>query len=130
MVDYKTGAAKTRNQILGVTKEANKDYFRQLVFYKLLADLDKSFPLTVQEAMLDFVEPNKKSGRFKREKFLITDDQVNELKETIRSVMKDIRALKFDRITDYRTCVDCEYLHHCWPAGLPQIQTEQLKLVK
>lgn len=130
VVDYKTGAAKTRNQILGVTKEANKDYFRQLVFYKLLADLDKSFPLKVQEAMLDFVEPNKKSGRFKREKFLITDEQVDELKETIQSVMKEIRALNFNRTTDYRHCLDCEYLHHCWPEGLPQLTTEQLKLVK
>ncbi|MBU1499311.1 PD-(D/E)XK nuclease family protein, partial [Patescibacteria group bacterium] len=77
VVDYKTGSAKTRNQILGKTKEANLDYFRQLVFYKLLASLDKNFPLKVKETMLDFVEPNKKTGKFKQEKFLITDDEVD-----------------------------------------------------
>lgn len=128
VVDYKTGAAKTRNQILGKTKEANLDYFRQLVFYKLLASLDKTFPLKVTETMLDFVEPNKKTGKFRQEKFLITDDQVDELKETIRSVMKEIRALNFERTTDYRKCLDCEYIHHCWPEGIPQPKTEQLKL--
>lgn len=128
VVDYKTGAAKTRNQILGKTKEANLDYFRQLVFYKLLASLDKSFPLTVKETMLDFVEPNKKTGKFRQEKFLITDSEVDELKKTIRDVMKEIRVLNFSRTTDFSHCVDCEYLHHCWPEGLPK--TEQLKLVK
>jgi len=129
VVDYKTGQSKTRNQILGKTKEANLDYFRQLVFYKLLASLDKSFPLKVRETMLDFVEPNKKTGKFRQEKFLISDDEVGELKETIRSIMKEIRSLNFNRTTDYRKCVDCEYLHHCWPEGLPQLKTEQLKLV-
>lgn len=127
VVDYKTGGAKTRNQILGKTKEANLDYFRQLVFYKLLASLDKSFPLTVRETMLDFVEPNKKSGKFRQEKFLISDDEVNALKETIREVMKEIRGLNFIRITDYQKCADCEYVHHCWPEGLPK--AKQLSLV-
>ena len=129
VVDYKTGAAKTRNQILGKTKEANLDYFRQLVFYKLLASLDKSFPLTVKETMLDFIEPNKKTGKFRQEKFLISDDEVDALKQTIRDVMKEIRSLNFSRTSDFSRCVDCEYLHHCWPEGLPSNQ-EQLKLIK
>ena len=120
VVDYKTGQAKTRNQILGQTKDADLDYFRQLVFYKLLAQLDKSFPLIVRETVLDFVEPNKKSGKFKQEKFFISDDEVDQLKQTIRSVMKEIRALKFARTSDYRNCVRCEYRFHCWPEGIPQ----------
>lgn len=127
VVDYKTGAAKTRNQILGKTKEANLDYFRQLVFYKLLATLDKNFPLTVKETMLDFVEPSKKTGKFKQEKFLITTDEVDVLKQTIRDVMKEIRSLNFSRTSDFSRCLDCEYLHHCWPDGLPK--TEQLPLL-
>lgn len=129
VVDYKTGQAKTRNQILGETKEANKDYLRQLVFYQLLTALDRQFPLTIKETVLDFVEPNKKTGRFRQEKFVISDDQVDELKQTIRAVMRDIRALKFSRTSDYRHCRDCEYRHHCWPDGIPQPQSEQLKLV-
>lgn len=129
VIDYKTGQAKTRNQILGKTKEANLDYFRQLVFYKLLAQLDRSFPLTVKEAMLDFVQPNPKSGSFRQEKFLISDDEIDKLKQTIRDVMKEIRQLKFQRTTDYPNCIRCEYRHHCWPEGLPSDQ-EQLKLIK
>jgi DNA helicase-2/ATP-dependent DNA helicase PcrA len=129
VVDYKTGSAKTRNQILGQTKDANFDYIRQLVFYKLLATLDRTFPLKVHETMLDFVEPNKKTGKFKQEKFIISDEQVEELKQTIRDVMKDIRALKFEHTTDYRHCERCEYQQHCWPEGIPQPKNEQLKLV-
>lgn len=128
VVDYKTGNAKTRNQILGKTQEANLDYFRQLVFYKLIAKLDKSFPLIVKETMLDFVEPNKTTGKFKQEKFVITDQEVEDLKQVIRDVMKAIRALNFSRTDDYRRCYDCEYQPHCWPDGLPK--TEQLELIK
>ena len=127
VVDYKTGSAKTRNQILGKTQEANLDYFRQLIFYKLLTSLDKSFPLTVKETMLDFVEPNKKTGKFRQEKFLISDKEVADLKQTIRDVMKEIRILNFTRTTDYRHCQDCEYRPHCWPEGLPK--TKQLDLL-
>lgn len=130
VVDYKTGSAKTRNQILGQTREANKDYFRQLVFYKLLTGLDKSFPLTVRETLLDFVEPNKKTGRFKQERFIIDDEQADKLKQTIRAVMKEIRALKFDRTKERRYCHDCEFRFHCWPEGIPQPKAEQLKLVR
>lgn len=128
VVDYKTGRAKTRNQILGETREQNKDYWRQLVFYKLLASLDRSFSLKVQEAALDFVEPEKKTGKFKKERFFISDEAVEELKQTIRQVMQEIRALKFGRTRDWRHCAGCEFRHHCWPEGIPSPQTEQLKL--
>ncbi|MDZ4229189.1 MAG: PD-(D/E)XK nuclease family protein, partial [Patescibacteria group bacterium] len=100
--------------------------FRQLVFYKLLAQLDRSFPLMVQETVLDFIEPNKRTGKFKQEKFIISDDEVDKLKQTIRDVMKEIRALKFSRTTDYRNCTRCEYRQHCWPEGIPQPKSEQL----
>jgi len=116
--DYKTGAPRSRNEIEGKTKNSDGDYKRQLVFYTILADLDQSFKYKVVQTVIDFIEPDK-GGVFKREHFNITEEEVGELKEVIRSSVADIRGLKFDRTTDYTTCATCEFKNHCWPGGVP-----------
>lgn len=120
VIDYKTGAAKSRSEIEGKTGKSNGDYKRQLVFYKLLADLDQTFKLTVSEAELDFVEPDRSTGKFKKERFTITEAEVEELKKVIKAVWKDILDLKFPRTTDVKKhCPRCQWRLHCWPDGLP-----------
>ena len=116
--DYKTGAPKSRNEIEGNTKNSDGDYKRQLVFYTILADLDKSFKYKVVQSVIDFIEPDK-GGVFKREHFNITEEEVGELKEVIKASVADIRKLKFDRTTVYTTCATCEFKNHCWPNGVP-----------
>ncbi|MEN8253288.1 MAG: ATP-dependent DNA helicase, partial [Patescibacteria group bacterium] len=106
VIDYKTGSAKSRNHIEGKIKSANLSeaelelpesirgrYKRQLVFYKLLSQLDKTFKYKIVEAELDFVEAaGKKTSRVS---FEITDQEVEDLKEVIRKVMGEIRSLEF-----------------------------------
>lgn len=122
-VDYKTGQPKSRNEIEGKTQNANGDYKRQLVFYQLLAELDRSFGFKVNETALQFVEPDK-GGKFHEEKFIITPDEVSDLKKIIKETMKSIRAHDFGRTTDYRHCVRCDFRHHCWPVGIPKTASE------
>jgi hypothetical protein len=91
VVDYKTGRPKSRNEIEGTTKSAQKKpgaggYKRQLVFYKLQYQM--------QEAMLDFIEPNP-SGKFKRESFVIDIAEVEDLKDEVRRVAQEIHELSF-----------------------------------
>ena len=113
-VDYKTGKPKSRNEIEGLTQNSNGDYKRQLVFYRLLAELDKSFPYTVEQTEIDFVEPNEK-GEFKKEKFSITTEEVENLKALIKTSVSSIRAFDFARTTDMKICDTCPFLSHCWP---------------
>lgn len=113
-IDYKTGKPKTRNEIEGFTQNSNGDYKRQLVFYRLLAELDQSFPYKVTETEIDFVEPNEK-GEFKKEKFSITKEEVENLKSLIKDSVKSIRSLDFSRTTDLNTCDNCPFYSHCWP---------------
>ncbi len=123
--DYKTGNPKSRNEIEGNTKSSDGDYKRQLVFYTLLAELDKSFKYKVVQSVIDFIEPDK-SGVFKREHFNITDEEVEELKNVIKEKVGEIRELKFERTTKYSTCANCEFKDHCWPNGVPaRINTEE-----
>lgn len=113
-IDYKTGKPKTRNEIEGLTQNSNGDYKRQLVFYRLLAELDHSFPYKVTETEIDFVEPNEK-GEFKKEKFSISEEEVENLKSLIKESVKSIRSLDFSRTTDLKTCDNCPFYSHCWP---------------
>ena len=109
VIDYKTGKPKSVNVING--KSSTQDYSerelalpetirgryqRQLVFYKLLAELDTTFPYTVTDAVFDFVEPGgtHKDKHIERS-FTITDSAVTDLKQLIIQVMREIRELKF-----------------------------------
>jgi len=119
VVDYKTGQPKSRNEIEGNTANSNGDYKRQLLFYKLLADLDRTFTVHVEKGMFDFIQPEK-SGKFVQHEFLLEKEEVDGLRQLIKDTMKEIRALQFLRTTDTSICHRCEFKDHCWPEGVPE----------
>lgn len=120
VVDYKTGSGKTTGQIEGSTADSSGDLKRQLVFYKLLIDLDRRLQnITFGEAVLDFVQEPSDKGKDGIRRFTITSQEVEDLKKTIRSVMSDIKNLKFPRTTNLKTCTTCVFRDHCWPNGIP-----------
>ena len=107
VVDYKTGRSKTRNELEGKTQSSTGDYKRQLVFYKLLLDEHPTAKLKMVSGEIDFVEPDQK-GSFQKEKFLISDNEVKELKETITDISDQILNLKFqDKTCGDRECEFC-----------------------
>lgn len=87
VVDYKTGKVKSRNEILGATQSSDGSIHRQLVFYKLLLDLDGRYKL--HEAMIDFVEPNPR-GKYKREVFAVSEEEKEALVASIASMTDDL----------------------------------------
>mgnify|MGYP001604281787 CR=1 FL=1 len=80
VIDYKTGKAKSENDIRGLTKSGDGNYYRQLVFYKLLLDKDGRY--LMNEGALHFVEPNEK-GKCIIRAFTITDAEVAALEEDL-----------------------------------------------
>jgi len=108
VVDYKTGKPRTAGEIEGKTVSADLSpreqtlpdglkgaYKRQLLFYKLLTELDKSFLPTVTEGVFEFVEPDKQTGKMISRRFSLVDEEVEQLKDLIRTVMGEIRSLAF-----------------------------------
>lgn len=113
VIDYKTGRSKSLNHILVKTQTAAKDlaereaelpatirgnYQRQLVFYKLLMQLDRQLSpkIEVAEAAFNFVEPTEKGGdKFVSRSLVISDEAITDLKQLIKEVMAEIRSLKF-----------------------------------
>jgi ATP-dependent helicase/DNAse subunit B len=87
VIDYKTGSAKSENDIRGLTKESNGDYYRQLVFYKLLLDRDGRHKMGT--GALHFVEPTD-SGKIVIREFVITDEEVKELEQELAKAAQAI----------------------------------------
>lgn len=108
VVDYKTGKPKSRNEIEGKTKAPQAgNYYRQLVFYKLLLDRYQEGRFRAVEGVIDFIEPNER-GIYKSESFELHEAEAHELSDTIRAVAKNIRSLTFwDTRCDDGACEEC-----------------------
>lgn len=106
VVDYKTGKTHSRNHILGKAKSADvqSSMFRQLVFYRLLGDLDPSFDYQIIEGEFVFVEPNP-SGKYKSERFSLQDRDVEELKDYLVQVKNSFYNLDF---LQHEPCGHCD----------------------
>ena len=109
VVDYKTGSPRSENVILG---EASTGEYserelalpqtirgrlqRQMVFYKLLAEQDKTFSFSVEQVEFDFVEPDgTHKDKHTTRRFTVSDQAVTDLKQLIIEVMREIRELRF-----------------------------------
>ncbi|HQA95967.1 MAG TPA: PD-(D/E)XK nuclease family protein, partial [Candidatus Colwellbacteria bacterium] len=107
VVDFKTGRPKSRKNIEGETKDSKGDIKRQLVFYKLLLDNFKDAKYRMEYAEVDFVEPDEK-GNYHREKFAITDEETDALKELVIKTGREILELDFwDRRCGEKDCPYC-----------------------
>lgn len=107
VIDYKTGKPKTLGEIAGTTQtaglsereqslpaEIRAPLQRQLVFYKLLTELDRTFPLTVTEGCFEFIQPQD-NGKLVSRRLELSDSAVEALKQLIIEVMTEIRTLQF-----------------------------------
>jgi DNA helicase-2/ATP-dependent DNA helicase PcrA len=105
VVDYKTSKPKSRNEIEGKTKDADGNYKRQLVFYKLILEgYDKN--LSMRSGDIDFIEPNP-TGKYKKESFEIGESEIAEMKKVIARMAADILSMKF--LVDGCGKKDCFY---------------------
>ncbi len=102
VVDYKTWAIKTQGKIKWVDRYWNKKdnfeegkYYRQLLFYKLLAENDREFnsKFNVVELALDFVE--WKNWEYKYVAISPEQDDYEEFKKLVKDSWGKINSLEF-----------------------------------
>ena len=107
VVDYKTGKPKSRNVIEGNTKDSDGNYKRQLLFYSLLMDM-KFSNYRVSQFVLDFVESNTR-GIFKRESFIIEQEEKSQIREVIKKSWEDITQFNFwEKRCNKKDCEWCK----------------------
>ena len=107
VTDYKTGKPKTRTYLEGKTKDADGNYYRQLVFYKLLLSKEPKGKYRMVSGDIDFLEPDEK-GKYHRESFAPTDEEVKNLESSIQEVAGEIVNLTFwDKRCEDKECEYC-----------------------
>ena len=107
VVDYKTGDVDKARERLSPPNEKNPeggDYWRQAVFYKILAD-NANRKWNVVSTEFDFVEPDKKKT-YRKEKIFIRTEDITTVKQQIKTVWKKIQQHDF-----YTGCgkADCHW---------------------
>ncbi|MBP7875619.1 PD-(D/E)XK nuclease family protein, partial [Candidatus Woesebacteria bacterium] len=110
VIDYKTGKPRTKNEITASTETALKalserekllpesirgSYVRQLLFYRLLGQLDHSFTPEITLGTFDFIEAAVDKEKLIQHTFSLEDGAVKELEAVIRQAMIEIRSLSF-----------------------------------
>jgi len=94
IIDYKTGKTRSDNEIAGNTKNSDGKLKRQIVFYKILCDLDERFKFNMTEGELDFVQG--KDDKYKKVRVAFTNEDILKLKEIIKDMYNNIMELKFE----------------------------------
>jgi len=100
LVDYKTGKPKSLAEIKWLDNNWNKKpnewkYFRQLLFYKLLCELDNEFnsKYDIWSLALDFVEG--KEGEYKYIEIPYTMEEYEDFKKELLDAWKKISNIEF-----------------------------------
>jgi len=87
--DYKTRQGMSLNKIKGETKDSNGDYFRQLVFYKILLADEPRWKGRAIKPSLVFVSPDDK-GRCPIVTLEIRPEDVAAVRQKIQSVIDSV----------------------------------------
>jgi DNA helicase-2/ATP-dependent DNA helicase PcrA len=109
IVDYKTGKVKTFNEIIGKTGDKKGDYYRQLIFYKLILNNSKYRDIPVKEMRLQFINYEENSqNNFQGFSFKPTSSEVLELENLIKKTANEIYNLEFwDKKCHDKDCRFC-----------------------
>lgn len=113
VIDYKTGNPEysSKKELLGPseTNPYGGDYWRQMIFYKILLE---HFPAArgwqMTAGIFDFIEKNKKE-EYVRYTVPITDNDVKLVKQQITEVYANIMAHKFDTGCGKEDCHWCRF---------------------
>ncbi|HPR29695.1 MAG TPA: PD-(D/E)XK nuclease family protein, partial [Chitinophagales bacterium] len=109
VVDYKTGSYRLAKQKMkGPTDKdpLGGEYWRQMVFYQILMDQQRQKPWRMVSGEFDFLEKNPDSGKYEKERLVITSDDTAIVGRQIEEVYGKIRSLDF---TEGCNEPDCEY---------------------
>lgn len=112
VVDYKTGKHRNaKEKLLRPTNEKPNggDYWRQAVFYKLLIENDRSKDWQVISTQFDFIEPVSE-GEYVTEKIVISPEDVEIVREQIRTVYAKIQAHDFNTGCGKEECDWCHFV--------------------
>ena len=116
VIDYKTGKSDNGKKKLNPPNEKDPnggDYWRQIIFYKILLDSDKRKNYDMISGELDFLEPTK-AGEFVKEKVMIDPTSLSIVKEQIKDTYKKIMNFEFTQGCGKEDCQWCNFVKYSY----------------
>jgi DNA helicase-2/ATP-dependent DNA helicase PcrA len=114
VVDYKTGSPDNGKKKLNRPDEKDPnggDYWRQIVFYKILMDNDRTKSYEMISGEIDFVQKNSKK-QFSKEKIFVTPEDVKIVREQIRNTYARIMNFEFTVGCGKEDCQWCNFVKY------------------
>jgi len=95
LIDYKTGKTKSVNEIKWATTNWDGNYFRQLLFYKIMFDLDSNInsKYIANILALEFVE--WKDGKYSFTNIEFTTEDIDQVKSEIIETRNKVNDIEF-----------------------------------
>ncbi|MCP4438487.1 MAG: ATP-dependent helicase [Aureispira sp.] len=109
VIDYKTGMLKReRLQPASTKKPLGGNYWRQLLFYKILLETANFTNYKVRSAAIDYITPDKK-GTFPLKTVELEQKEVKIVKELIKATYDNIMNHQFAEGCGKRGCKWCNF---------------------
>ncbi|MBT8190953.1 MAG: PD-(D/E)XK nuclease family protein, partial [Bacteroidia bacterium] len=113
VIDYKTG--RSRNAIKKTKRPNDRDplggdYWRQLVFYKILLDSDRKHNWNMVSGAIEFVEPERDTGVFEYIEQVIDPQDIEIVGEQIVDSFEKIKNHEFDKTCEDEECQWCNFM--------------------
>lgn len=113
VVDYKTGSYKSEKlRPVSDKNEHGGDYWRQIVFYKMLLDSDTKNGWTMSAGKIEYLEPDRKTGEFKEVQLAVTAEDIQTVGEQIVNTWEGIHKHDFDKTCDDKECRWCNFVEN------------------
>jgi len=112
VVDYKTGNPDNAKKKMYPPKKEDDnggDYWRQIVFYKMLVDNDPKTSWVVQSGEINLIEPDKKNA-FQQFKLVISQKDMDIVGEQLTRTYKSIKNHEFRVGCSDKDCVWCNFV--------------------
>jgi len=125
VVDYKTGSPEKAMEKLNPPSEKDPmggDYWRQMVFYKILMDAERNKNWKMISGEFDFIQ-KAKSGDFIKHKMIISPEEVNMVRDQIIGVYAKIMNQEFSQGCEDENCGWCNFIKYNY-------SSEKLELVQ
>ncbi len=127
LVDYKTGKLK-EERLRGVTKGQpfGGNYWRQLLFYKILVEQANLMPYVVRAATIDYLTPTEE-GVFPSRSLQFASEEVTAVEGMIQQTYTQIMAHNFAEGCGERACKWCNFAQrNQLPDSFTNLETELL----
>lgn len=112
VVDYKTGGVSSGRKKLDPPSEKEPDggeYWRQIIFYKILLDSQKQKDWVMVSGEMLFLERDDKDEPFSR-RFEVTPEEIGVVKAQIKDTYKRITQLEFSPGCGNEDCDWCNFI--------------------